>query len=168
METVSTGEAPKEYAGFWLRFVALIIDGIIVGVVYSFIVTPIFAALGVGFVAAAEDMQSGNFSEEEALGMIGMVTGIFATVALVINILYILYFAFMESSKFQGTLGKMALGIKVTSADGGPVSFGTALIRNLGKILSQIIIYIGFLMAGFTDKKQGLHDMIANTLVVKK
>ncbi|MEM8566622.1 MAG: RDD family protein [Bacteroidota bacterium] len=167
METVSTGPS-KDYAGFWLRFIALIIDSIVISIVYLFIVTPIFAALGFGFATAAEDLQSGSMSEEEALGLIGVITGVFATVGLIVQIIYILYFALMESSKFQGTVGKMALGIKVTDANGERVSFGTAFLRNLGKILSQIIIYIGFLMAAFTEKKQGLHDMIANTLVVRK
>ncbi|MEM7109739.1 MAG: RDD family protein [Bacteroidota bacterium] len=168
METVSTEGVQKDYAGFWLRFVALLIDSIIITLLYFFIVTPIFAALGFGFATAAEDIQSGNMTEEEALGLIGVVTGIFATVGLIIQIIYILYFALMESSKFQGTVGKMVVGIKVTDSNGGRVSFGSAFIRNLGKILSQIIIYIGFLMAAFTEKKQGLHDMIANTLVLRK
>ena len=171
METVSTTTDTaevKEYAGFWLRFVALIIDGIIVGVVYAFVVTPIFAVLGFGFASAAEGLESGTFSDEEAIGMFGMLTGIIMTVSLVVQVLYILYFSIMESSKYQGTVGKLAVGIKVTNVNGERVSFGTALVRNLGKIISQIILYIGFLMAAFTEKKQGLHDIIASTLVLKK
>ncbi len=62
----------------------------------------------------------------------------------------------------------MALGIKVTDLEGNRISFGRALGRNVAKILSALIFYIGFIMAAFTAKKQALQDMIANTLVVKK
>jgi len=79
-----------------------------------------------------------------------------------------LYFALMESSEKQATLGKMALGIVVTDMDGKRISFGRATGRYFGKILSVVILLIGYIMIAFTDKKQGLHDMLANTLVVNK
>jgi uncharacterized RDD family membrane protein YckC len=79
-----------------------------------------------------------------------------------------LYFALMESSEKQATLGKMALGIIVTDMEGERISFGRATGRYFGKILSAIILYIGHIMIAFTEKKQGLHDMLANTLVVNK
>jgi uncharacterized RDD family membrane protein YckC len=79
-----------------------------------------------------------------------------------------LYFALMESSSRQGTLGKMALGIKVTDLSGNAISFGRATVRHFGKILSTIILLAGYLMVAFTAKKQGLHDMIAGCLVVKQ
>lgn len=74
----------------------------------------------------------------------------------------------MESSAKQATLGKMAVGIVVTDMNGGRISFGNATGRFFGKILSGLIIYVGFIMVAFTDKKQGLHDMMAGTLVVQK
>jgi uncharacterized RDD family membrane protein YckC len=79
-----------------------------------------------------------------------------------------LYYALMESSEKQATLGKMAVGIKVTGMNGARISFGNATGRFFGKILSGLIMYVGFIMVAFTDKKQGLHDMMANTLVVLK
>jgi uncharacterized RDD family membrane protein YckC len=79
-----------------------------------------------------------------------------------------LYYAFMESSKYQATLGKMVLGIVVTDMNGQRISFGRAVGRNLAKIVSQIILCIGYLMIAFTQKKQGLHDIMANCLVVAK
>ncbi len=79
-----------------------------------------------------------------------------------------LYFALMESSKNQGTLGKMALGLKVTDMDGNKISFGRATGRYFSKILSGMILMIGYIIAGFTDKKQALHDMIASCLVLRK
>jgi uncharacterized RDD family membrane protein YckC len=74
----------------------------------------------------------------------------------------------MESSKFQGTVGKLALGLKVTDESGAKLDFIKALTRNLCKIVSSVILLIGYIMAGFTAKKQGLHDIIAKTLVLRK
>jgi len=79
-----------------------------------------------------------------------------------------LYNSVMESSKLQATLGKMALDIVVTDIDGKRISFYQATGRYFAKLLSIIILGIGFLMIAFTDKKQGLHDKIADTLVVNK
>ena len=77
-----------------------------------------------------------------------------------------LYYSYMESSKYQATLGKLALGIKVTDVRGGSIDFSKALLRNLSKYLSAFILYIGYIMIIFDDRKQGLHDKIADTLVV--
>ena len=79
-----------------------------------------------------------------------------------------LYYALLESSSWQATLGKKALGLEVTDLEGRRISFGRASGRFFGKIISAIILYIGFLMAGFTEKKQALHDMMAGTLVIRK
>ena len=78
-----------------------------------------------------------------------------------------LYFALMESSAKGGTLGKMAIGIMVTDMTGNRISFGRATGRYFAKILSQMILMIGFLMAGFTQQKQALHDILAGCLVVR-
>jgi serine/threonine protein kinase len=79
-----------------------------------------------------------------------------------------LYYATMESSRKQATVGKIVLGIKVTGISGQRISFGRASGRFVGKILSSFILMIGFLMPIFTQKKQALHDMIAECLVVSK
>ena len=79
-----------------------------------------------------------------------------------------LYFAIMESSPTQATLGKMAIGIVVTDMSGNRVSFGRATGRHFAKIVSGIILGIGFLMIAFTERKQGLHDIMADTLVQVK
>ena len=78
------------------------------------------------------------------------------------------YFAYLESSQYQGTLGKMLLGAKVVDYEGNRISFGKATLRHFSKIISAIILLIGFIMVAFTQKKQGLHDIIAGTLVIKK
>jgi uncharacterized RDD family membrane protein YckC len=84
------------------------------------------------------------------------------------GLLGLLYYAMMESSKHQGTIGKIFLKIKVTDLDGNKINFIRATVRHLSKILSGIILGIGFLMVLWTDRKQGLHDIIAKTLVVKR
>lgn len=82
--------------------------------------------------------------------------------------LIIIYYALMESSKYQATLGKIVMGIKVVNKDGRGLDFSKALLRNLSKILSGLIIGIGYIMIIFDDRKQGLHDKIADTFVVKQ
>ena len=79
-----------------------------------------------------------------------------------------LYFALMESSTKQATVGKMVLGIVVTDLDGNRISFIKATGRHFGKILSVLTLGIGFLMIAFTEKRQGLHDRLAGTLVLTK
>ena len=76
-----------------------------------------------------------------------------------------LYEALMESSAYQATLGKMILGMKVTDLYGNRISFARATGRLFAKIVSAMILGIGFIMVGFTERKQGLHDMMAGTLV---
>ncbi len=73
-----------------------------------------------------------------------------------------------EALSFQGTLGKVLLRIKVSNIDGSRISVGKSIIRNLFKIVSMIILGIGFIMAAITKNKQGLHDIVAKTLVLKK
>lgn len=79
---------------------------------------------------------------------------------------WLLYAVILESSHLQATFGKMAIGIKVTNDDGGRPSILRALARNLLKILSAIILMVGFLMAAWTRRKQALHDMMARCCVV--
>ena len=79
-----------------------------------------------------------------------------------------LYEAFMMSSEWQATAGKRVMSIVVTDLDGGRISFARATGRHFAKYLSAFLLGIGFVMAAFTSKKQALHDMIAETLVVKR
>ncbi|MBU1920248.1 RDD family protein [bacterium] len=78
-----------------------------------------------------------------------------------------LYYALLESSAKQATLGKMAVGVIVTNEDGKRISILRATGRHFAKWISAIILCIGFIMVAFTEKKQGLHDMLADTLVIK-
>jgi uncharacterized RDD family membrane protein YckC len=155
------------YASFGRRFVALIIDGIIIGIIQSIIITPILALLGFGIASEVAD-GGGSMDEAAAIGMIGAIIATMGSVMLIVYAISIFYYAIMESSKTQGSVGKLAMGIKVTDMNGERISFAKGLIRAIGKIISGMILCIGYLMAAFTDKKQGLHDMIASTVVVKK
>jgi uncharacterized RDD family membrane protein YckC len=143
-----------QYAGFWRRLAAALIDGLLLFAVYLAI------AFVMGFIYAAI---TGNDE------MSDYTANVIAYVAWIIAFLLgWLYWALMESSSKQATLGKMALGIVVTDVNGQRVSFGRASGRYFGKIVSQIILFIGFLMVAFTQKKQGLHDIMASCLVVVK
>ncbi len=136
-----------KYAGFWIRVVAALIDGFLLMIV----VWPFYIYV-LGISMSTMTIFSKSYFSMVLLGLaIGW-----------------LYSAGMESSKYQGTLGKMAVSIKVTDMNGKRISFGKATARFFSKYLSAVILYIGYFMIAFTKKKQGLHDLIANTLVVKK
>ncbi len=141
-------DRPVEYAGFWKRFAATLIDYLII-LVPTFIITFSFMVFG-----GLEGQ-----SKRQQLELI--VQGI----SIVLNWLY---FGFMESSPLQATVGKLALGLIVTDVDGRPLSFARATGRYFGKLLSGLTLCIGYIMAGFTQRKQALHDIIAGCLVIKK
>lgn len=150
-----------QYAGFWLRFVAYLIDSFVVGAVAMAIAIPLILALGLG---AGLTAVGGDPNPAAIMALISLYM-VFIVAAVVGQWLY---FAYSESSSWQATVGKKVLGLKVTDLDGNRISFGKASGRFFGKILSGMILNIGFIMAGFTDKKQALHDLLASTLVVKK
>ena len=79
-----------------------------------------------------------------------------------------LYYALLESSSWQATLGKKALGLEVTDLAGSRISFGRATGRYFARWISNMTLAIGYIMAGFTEKKQALHDILAGTLVIRK
>jgi uncharacterized RDD family membrane protein YckC len=154
------------YASFGQRLVAIIIDSIIIGVVQSFVFIPILAAVGLGFASGAENMDMSD--PDQAAGMIGTIMASMGAIWILAMVIQVLYFTFMESSKTQATIGKMALGLKVTDLEGNKLDFSKALIRNLCRLISNFTMLIGYIIAAFTEKKQALHDMFAGTLVLKK
>jgi uncharacterized RDD family membrane protein YckC len=140
------------YGGFWIRVVAAIIDGVLLRVVVA-PVGMIFGGLGL-----AGGMMGGV--PHIGLGLLG--GGV--TFVLVLFGSW-LYEAAMESSSYQATLGKMIFGMKVTDLNGNRISFGRATGRHFAKWISTLILCIGYIMVGFTERKQGLHDLLAGTLV---
>jgi uncharacterized RDD family membrane protein YckC len=150
-----------KYAGFWRRFVAYIIDAVLFWVVF---VVVIGGALGVTDIELSGTLGDSTSQYSRPATASHDLELLFQFVVLIISWLY---FALLESSSRQATLGKMALGIKVTDLDGNRISFGRATGRFFAKIISGIILMIGYIMVAFTAKKQGLHDIIAGTLVIK-
>lgn len=154
------------YAGFWLRLVAMIIDAIVVSIIEFVVFVPLLSALGLGFIGVLSDLDT-----EEPGNIVGLIATVVAAAGaywILAKAIQILYFSVMESSSSQATLGKMALGIKVTDTHGGRLDFTRAFLRNLCKLISDFTMLIGYILAGFTEKRQALHDLIAGALVVKK
>lgn len=147
--------ANLKYAGFWIRLAAYFIDGIIIGIPLLFIAF----VLGIFSTFSSNNVNSGMYTETLLILDLFFYLG-----ALMFSILY---YAGMNASKWQGTLGKIMVGIHVTDLNGQRISFGRALGRYLAAILSSIF-FIGYIMAAFTKKKQSLHDLIAGTVVVYK
>jgi uncharacterized RDD family membrane protein YckC len=141
------------HAGFWRRCAALIIDSILIGIVSGVVQ----AVVGVGMMGAVS--AGGNIEP-------GAIFGMFMLPFLIVIVGQWLYFALFESGAAQATPGKMAMGIKVVDSAGRRIGFGCASGRFFGKIVSSIIFNIGYLMAGWTARKQALHDIMAGTLVV--
>jgi len=141
-------EQKLEYAGFWIRVVASIIDWVVLFIINMVLS---FALLGTTMGMGTSDP-----------GALGMSVVIYYLISLGIGISY---YALMESSARQGTLGKMAVGIKVGDETGQRISGLNAVGRYLSKIISAIILCIGFIMVAFDVRKQGLHDKIASTTV---
>lgn len=135
---------PPPYAGFWRRVGAWVLD---------------YIALVIIMVVLAMPLSLAGKSQQ---------AGLLVLFLFLYGLAPWLYFAISESSSMQGTLGKAAAGIKVTDLNGERVGFGRATGRYFGKILSSLTMSIGFAMAGFTEKRQALHDKVADTLVVTK
>jgi uncharacterized RDD family membrane protein YckC len=146
--------APVRYGGFWIRFVAVVIDGLIVGIV----VWPISGMMALAIGVAGGAVRMPTVGVHLVRGIVGLAFSFCANW---------LYEAGMESSSKQATLGKMALALKVTDLQGRRISFARATGRHFAKIISGMILLIGYIMAGFTERKQALHDMVAGTLVIR-
>jgi len=150
------------YAGFWLRFVAFIIDAIIIAVA----TLPFRLVLGAMFGIRMGLMGQQRISSPDMI--VGSLLPMMMLSLVVNMVVNWLYFAFCESSSWQATLGKKALGLEVTDLDGNRISFARASGRFFGKIISGATLLIGYIIAGFTEKKQALHDLMAGTLVIRK
>lgn len=135
---------PEQYAGFWQRFAAVFIDGLIL----YFISIPIVIVVAL--------MGSSSQTETAAAALLYLV--VFAISAV--------YFAVMESGERGATFGKRLVGIKVADSNGNRISFGRALGRWFSHVFSYLTLYIGFLIQPFTKHKQALHDMVSGTYVM--
>jgi uncharacterized RDD family membrane protein YckC len=144
------------YAGFWFRAAAYFLDTSTLGFVLGGIVLrPILLKNHVGpSFQDAWKFYTGDSPQATAL-------------LLLIQLVSWLYFATFESSPWQATPGKKVLGLRVTDLEGKRLSFIRASGRYFGKLISWLLLGLGFVLAGFTEKKQALHDMLASCLVLR-
>lgn len=153
-----------EYAGFWVRFLAFLIDGAVMGIGFVLILIPLIFLTGLGGII-------GEIHPNEDMNDVGifMLFGLLFLAATVSLLWTWLYHALMESSEWQATVGKRLLGLVVTDMAGQRVSFGRATGRHFAKIVTNMVpAFIGYIMAGFTERKQALHDMLAGCLVLRR
>jgi uncharacterized RDD family membrane protein YckC len=144
----------NQYSSALRRFAAWFIDRLVLSIILSFILRRFF------------DL---DFTfDEDAFGFGFFHWSIWGWYGVVKEVIIIAYFSLMESSKYRATIGKIALGIIVVDRHNEQLSFAKALLRNLSKIISAAIIGIGYIMILFDERKQGLHDKIAETFVLKQ
>jgi len=156
-----TDVAEPEYAGFWLRFGAWVIDYVILMVPF----TIISLSMGLGAVMNTFFKQM----ETDRSAAITAYAEAVQPITLVLLVLGFIYYAFFESSKWQATPGKMAVGIRVTDSDGRRISVGRAAGRNAVRLVnafSFLIPMVFYIVAAFTQRKQGVHDLLAGTYVL--
>jgi uncharacterized RDD family membrane protein YckC len=155
-----------QYAGFWLRVVAYLIDSIILGLGFMALFIPF--AIMTGLTAVLGNIHPGDYPRDVGAVLGGaFFLGLF-TIACLGFLGAWLYHAKMESSSWQATLGKKALNLRVTDLNGAPVSFNRATGRHFAKLITGLIpLGIGFMLAGLTERRQALHDMIAGCLVLR-
>jgi uncharacterized RDD family membrane protein YckC len=155
---------PVRYGGFWVRFAAFLIDGVILSIPFFFVAIGLGLRLGrIGLLARRD-----RFGPPDMAILGPVIVGFLFAFAIFIVVRW-LYFAGMESSARQATFGKAAMSLYVTDLKGQPLTFGRATGRFFAKLVSGLIpLGIGYIMAGFTEKKQALHDMIAGTVVLRK
>jgi uncharacterized RDD family membrane protein YckC len=153
-----------EYAGFWLRVLAYIVDNLVIGVGLLCVLIPLFFLTGFGALIS-------HVHPQEDWGDAGVlvIIGFFFLAAMASLVVTWLYHALMESSEWQATVGKRMLGLVVTDMAGQRVSFGRSTGRHFGKIVTNMVpAFIGYIMAAFTERRQALHDMMAGCLVLRR
>jgi uncharacterized RDD family membrane protein YckC len=150
----------RRYGGFWIRFVARIIDVILLGVINGIVRLPLMLMFGIGRMGMGG---LGRGSGDVIFGpaMMGVI-GISTLIGLALGVAYEVYFLTAHGA----TPGKMALGLRVVRPDGGPISPMLALGRHFALWLSGFILMIGYIMAAFDPEKRALHDRICETRVI--
>jgi uncharacterized RDD family membrane protein YckC len=147
-----SGEAPIIYAGFWRRFVSALIDALAM-------TFPVVLGIMIGVVVVRLVSASKGYDPTAAILVVLLV---------VPAVVSLFYFVLMESSPWQATVGKKALGLYVCDIEGHRLTLSRALGRTLAKYLSSLTVGIGYVMCGFTKKRQALHDIIARCLVLRR
>ncbi len=158
---VPASQVRGEYAGFWIRFMASMIDGLILSVVYMVLFFGGFMAMVFFGVGAA----SVN-NEAASVTLVAIMSAAFFLWVLLWFGLQLFYYVYFTAK--GATPGKRALGLRVVDEAGNNLDYGKAFLREvIGKWISGLIFGVGYLMVGFDEKKQGLHDKIAGSYVTK-
>ena len=152
-------------AGFWIRFAAFIIDSFILSIVilpiyyaYMPILRPFMEAYSAA--VSASDITAAKNATMALYGQL------FKGPVPIAMTLHVVYFSVLEASRFQATLGKRMVDIKVTDKNGNRISLLQSFARNLAKLLSSLPLYIGYLIAGVSRHKQALHDLMTGSFIV--
>jgi uncharacterized RDD family membrane protein YckC len=167
-----TGGAPIRrihYGGFWIRFIASVVDGLIISIPLSFVVIMTVGVFGGAAAIHFHDLFHGDPERflPRLFEFIPAFIGFFFLIVIISMAAHWLYYAMLESSSRQATVGKMIFNLRVTDMAGNRISFGRATGRYFGKVVNGFVpLAIGYIIAGFTEKKQALHDFIAATVVM--
>ena len=162
MHPAAAVDAGRHYGGFWIRFLARVIDSIILIVINAIVRLPLMLMFGIGTLGGMRGSGRGPGADLIfAPAMLG-VLGLSGIIGIALGAAYEVYFL----SAHAATPGKMALGLRVIRADGGPISPMLALGRHFALWISAFILMIGYIMAGFDPEKRALHDRICETRVV--
>jgi uncharacterized RDD family membrane protein YckC len=143
-ETGANASSHVRYAGFWMRFWAYLLDLLVVGSLNRLLIFPLFRLLDISVDR----------------------TNMFAPATIATTLMFYAYFVLMTKF-FQQTLGKLVFGLTVIDESGKPLTWMTVLFREvIGKFIAKTILFIGFLFVAFSEKKKGMHDQFADTLVI--
>lgn len=148
-----------KFAGFWRRFVAYMIDGFIIGIVFIILMIVAGVAYFAGAMSGDSQAWMAQLTNAERIAAL---TGWVWLFSILMNIGYFTYF----HGSTGRTPGKMLLGLQVVSVDGTPISFGSAFLRSVGYLVSSLVFCLGYIWIAFDKKKQGWHDKIAGTVVI--
>ncbi|NBZ87453.1 RDD family protein [Stagnihabitans tardus] len=163
-----SGTITAEYGGFWRRVGAALIDGVILNIIQKVVEMVLGAIIPIERFMTVPNIAPGTSQDEVMLQVLIENWPLLLGYTLLAMIAPILYDVLLTASSWQATVGKRALGLIVVDLNGQRLTPWRATGRYFAKIPSALILGIGFLMVGWTERKQGLHDMIAGTLVVKK
>lgn len=148
------------YGGFWRRAVAAFLDGVLLNILMS----PVYLAWVWPAMLSAERARPEEMDPTQAFSIFGTLMSFVVVAGLVETA----YFAFLESSTYQGSLGKLAMGLKVTDLEQRRIALGKAILRRVARTVTGFTLGIGFLMVLWTRRRQTLHDLMVGTLVTRR
>lgn len=179
MDQHEVSHKPIEYAGFWLRLLALFLDAIMLGIVDRFVQQPLLKLFGIyppSPVSVEKQLDIIDMIEEgKLISVAEILQKLFdipfshiLSIVVFSSVMRWLYYVLFEISAWQATPGKYVLNVRVADSEGNKLNFVRASLRHFCKYISDLTLLLGYIMAGFTSRKQALHDMISGCAVIKK